>query len=44
MKILLKWSSIATNVLTLLNEITAHLVYRKCNPFMVDGGIVNNMA
>jgi len=37
----LTWSQ---NVLTLLNEVIAHLVNGKCNPFMVDGGIVCNMA
>jgi hypothetical protein len=37
----LAWSQ---NVLTLLNEAIAHLVNGKCNLFMVDGGIVCNMA
>jgi hypothetical protein len=32
------------NVLTLLYEGIAHLVYSKCNPFVMDGGIVCNMA
>jgi hypothetical protein len=32
------------NVLTILNEGIVHLLYSKCNPFMVDGGIVCNMA
>jgi hypothetical protein len=27
-------------VLTFLNEGIAHLVYIKCNPFVMDGGIV----
>jgi len=31
-------------VLTLLNEGIAHLTYNKCNPFVVDGGIMCNMA
>jgi hypothetical protein len=26
------------------NEGIAHLVYSKCNPFVVNGGIVCNMA
>jgi hypothetical protein len=44
MKVLLKCSSMATNVLALLNESIIHLVYSKCNPFIMDGGIVSNMA
>jgi hypothetical protein len=31
-------------MITLLDEAIAHLVYGKCNSFMVDGGIVCNMA
>jgi hypothetical protein len=31
-------------VLTLLDEAIVHLVYGKCNPFVVDGDIVCNMA
>jgi hypothetical protein len=31
-------------VLTLLNEGIVHFVYGKCNPFVVDGDIVCNMA
>jgi hypothetical protein len=34
----------AQNVLTLLDEGIVHLVYSKCNPFIMDGGIVCNMA
>jgi hypothetical protein len=34
----------AQNVLTLLDEVIAHLVYSKCNPFVMDGGVVCNMA
>ncbi len=32
------------NVLTLLNEGITHLVYNKCNTFILDGGIMCNMA
>jgi hypothetical protein len=36
----LAWS---LNVLTLLDASIFHLVYSKCNPFVMDGGIVCNM-
>jgi len=31
-------------MLILLDEGIVHLIYTKCNPFVVDGGIVCNMA
>ncbi len=40
MKVMLKCFSMAIECATLLNEGIVHLVYNKCNPFMVDGGIV----
>jgi hypothetical protein len=32
------------NVLIILDEGIVHLVYSKCKPFVMDGGIVCNMA
>ncbi len=45
MKVLLNVLAWPQNVLTLLDdEGIAHMVYSKCNSFMVDGGFVCNMA
>jgi hypothetical protein len=44
MKVLLNAITWPQNVLTLLHEGIVHLVYRICNPFIMDGGIVCNMA
>jgi len=44
MKVLLKCSIMATKCANLINEGIVHLVYSKCSPFVMDGGIVCNMV